>query len=287
MVDRFRTFCTAVELDLRYSGRGPLLVRAGGASPPEHPDMAFVRYPGLTGPVPFLPGSSLKGVLRTGAEQILRAAGERVCDPFERSAQCREPDDRCAVCLLFGSTLGAGVLVVDDALPWPQGSGTDTQQERIRKLEERSVVRHGVGIDRRTGAARQGVLYDFEALVDAEFFGSLRLRNPEPSQVALISTALLLLREGLLRVGAMTTRGLGWVKPYARRIVVHAVDPASAQPILATSSAFPAEPSKQGLLCSWQAGGADAAGPDRMRAAQRVLDDWARSIGTAGSAGDR
>ena len=57
--------------------------------------------------VPFIPGSSLKGVLRSACERILRSFGEKVCEP---PRTC----DKCMVCTLFGSQeKGAKVRVRD------------------------------------------------------------------------------------------------------------------------------------------------------------------------------
>lgn len=274
MADRFGTFRALVQIDLAYCGQGPVLVRAGGAAPPELPDMSFVRYPTDAGAAPFLPGSSIKGVLRTGVEQVLRARDEPVCNVLDNKEKCKAPEQRCAACLLFGSTMGAGVLMVDDAMPWRPEETPEKRCEKLRWLEKRTVVRHGVGIDRATGAAKSGVLYDFEALVSPTFFGSLRLRNPTIEQLQLTATAVLMLREDLLRIGGMTSRGLGRVVPRARRLTVRAATAAVAEPILATGD-FGA-PVSSGLLSEWVAGGPDADPRRRGTEAERVLAAWAQ-----------
>lgn len=216
MADRFRELRSAAAVDLQVQADGPVLVKGPEAAAPERPDMSFVRYPTEWGEAPFLPGSSLKGVLRNGAESLLRGLGLRVCDPFDvqrGDPQCqREWGGRCSACLLFGSVLGAGHLLVEDFLPWPPGEDPGRRKARVALVGQRSVIRSGVAIDRQTGAASQGRLFDYEVLVDVAFWGRLTLRNPEPWHLATVAAALTLLDEGLLRVGSGTTRGLGRVR---------------------------------------------------------------------------
>jgi CRISPR-associated protein Csm3 len=57
--------------------------------------------------VPFIPGSSLKGVLRSSCERILRSYGEEVCSPPGTCGECR-------ICKVFGAQdKGAKIRVRD------------------------------------------------------------------------------------------------------------------------------------------------------------------------------
>lgn len=223
MADRFRILRSLAVIDLEIRADGPILVKGPDAAEPGRPDMAFVRYPTPWGPAPFLPGSSLKGVLRTGTEQLLGALGHRVCDPHDRRNGCRA-EDRCPVCLLFGSVHGAGHLIVDDALPWRADDDDATRRRRVELINARTVVRNGVGIDRRTGAVSRGLLFDYEVIVDAGFHGAVRLRNPEPWHLGAVAAACELLDTGVLRIGSGGTRGLGRVRVLPRRIEVRSPD---------------------------------------------------------------
>lgn len=256
--DRFRTFRSSVMLDVAYVGEGPLLVKGPDASLPDRPDMAFVRYPGPELDTPFLPGSSVKGVLRSGLEAVLRGLDDprwSACDPFGRddescntSRLVKNGDRaRCPACLLFGSMHGAGVAVLGDALPWPAGSTAEDRRRAVAALEARAVVRSGVAIDRFTGTASQGRLYDFEALVDPVFYGTVQLRNPEPWQVGLFAVAVRLLDDGLSRVGSATSRGLGRVRVLARRVTVRVADPRRAPAYVGADASWEAD----GLLHRW------------------------------------
>jgi CRISPR-associated protein Csm3 len=214
---RFRTFRGIIEIPLEVAAEGPLLIKGPAAALPDRPDAAFVRYPipDLPQPVPYLPGSSLKGVLRGGCEALLRALGRPVCNPLDTRTPCSAQTrlgDRCEACFLFGSVKGASVLLVDDGLPWRPNDPPDVRVERAAAVEGQLVARTSVAINRQTGAAEAQRLFDYEALVGVRFYPTLRLRNPNQSQVALVATAIGLLDDGTLRLGSQTTRGFGRVR---------------------------------------------------------------------------
>jgi CRISPR-associated protein Csm3 len=58
--------------------------------------------------VPFIPGSSLKGVLRSSCERILKSYGERVCNLLKTCGTCR-------VCKVFGWQEGGAKIKVRDS----------------------------------------------------------------------------------------------------------------------------------------------------------------------------
>ncbi|WP_208029758.1 RAMP superfamily CRISPR-associated protein [Rhabdothermincola sediminis] len=277
--DRFRTLRAHVRLDLAYVGRGPILVKGPDATLPERPDMAFIRYPTDVGEAPFLPGSSIKGVLRSGVEAALRALGEQACDPFDRQGSCsaRRAEERCEACLLFGSMLGAGVACFSDALPWRDGASTEDRRRALAELEERTTIRNGVGIDRRTGSAVRGALFDYEVLVDPTFHGSVALRNPTRRQVELLALGVRLLDEGMLRVGAGSSRGLGRLRAIPRTVEVLAVAREGVEGLL-DGVALPG-PREEGLLLRWSSESVDGSAQERMRCAREALAAWASSAG--------
>jgi len=235
VLDRFRTFQGTVEIPLVVRAEGPLLIKGPSATLPDRPDDAFVRYPTVEfGPVAYLPGSSLKGVLRSGSEALLRALGLPVCDPLDQHGKVDErcarqtgrwgtPSlwaDRCPACFTYGSVKGAGTCLIEDGLPWRPSDPVDVRAERVAGVERRSAVRASVAINRQTGAAESKKLFDYEVLVGVTFYPTVRLRNPYPWQAALVAAALGLLDDGTLRVGSGTTRGLGRVRASADAVVV-------------------------------------------------------------------
>lgn len=178
---------------------------------------------------PYIPGSSLRGVLRSGLESLLRGLGTgaiRVCDPFETESNhedlsCSERTNKrrkgakdegneltearafelawqesCEICRLFGQLFLASRVRIAD-LPLTS-DGADT------------YVRDGVGLDRDLRSAARGILYDFEAVpVGARFRLRMEIENAEPHEVGLLLSGLDLFGEGFLALGGKAARGLG------------------------------------------------------------------------------
>ena len=69
---------------LSIASEGPLLVKSGSEGwNPTTPDMEFVRTRhAQLGETVFIPGSSLKGTLRSYSEKIARTLDVFCCDPF-------------------------------------------------------------------------------------------------------------------------------------------------------------------------------------------------------------
>src|SRR5688500_1445288 len=69
-------------IELHIIPEGPILIKSGVATI-SGPDMAFVKVWRNGIEEVYLPGSSLKGVLRSHAERIARTLNEQAaCDPF-------------------------------------------------------------------------------------------------------------------------------------------------------------------------------------------------------------
>lgn len=221
----------------RFAGKlkveSPLRLSSGRAS--EVTDAPLMRDRG--GRI-YLPGSSLRGALRSEIERILagvEVTGLRCCSlfvPEDGDAACptasrgkqkslteleekarrpeAEPEQRaaplaflarelCDVCKLFGSPLYASRLVVEDALPEPAAALAST-------------VRDGVGIDRDTGKARDGVKFNYEVLESGPAFClRMQVENLTPPDRRLLSLAFALLRQGL-HVGGKRAAGLGRIR---------------------------------------------------------------------------
>lgn len=207
-------------LSLELSPRGPLLVKAGGVSAdPSLPDMQFVRtYHPERGEVVYIPGSSLKGVVRSFVEKVLRTLDDSrslrsACPTF-----ADEPDScgrklsteelasyeiyrrSCGACRIFGHTRLRGRVSFTDFLP----TG-----------EIRTEVRYGVAVSRLSHAVAQGP-FEMEVAVAGSFAGRLLLENFELWQLGLLVVALESMERGLLKVGYGKNRGFGDVSVSVR-----------------------------------------------------------------------
>lgn len=210
----------------------PMLIKSGQATV-GGVNMSFVRtYRFGEREEPYIPGSSLKGVIRSYAEKICRSLRETpvpVCLPYleprdihegeERQASCglclekfkKDHDIKtipstkvywlsCPACRLFGSHGFTGRFATSDAYL------TDSFKASGSALLE---IRDGVAIDRLTGGTAGGAKYDLEVLTRGEFGTILEIRNFERWQIGLIGLVLRDMEQGLVRIGYGKSRGLG------------------------------------------------------------------------------
>ncbi len=209
----FREMKNEAKLTVLLHTKSPLTIRSrqGKRLDPTLLDMQCIksRYHGED--TVIIPGSSLKGVVRSRYEKIISLFGGACCDIFDSKSRCNgeingktdQPYGErgryvygyvCPACKLFGCLNLASRIFIADA--YPVGACT---------LGERT----GVGINRITGAAQNSALYDFEVVEDGTFQAEITLKNYELYQVALLLYVLKDLDEGYVSLGAAGTRGNG------------------------------------------------------------------------------
>lgn len=210
--------------DVEIRPKTPLLIKAGDsgeeALDPTLPNMAFVRIQRARAADPevFIPGSSLRGVVRSHAEKLIRSLNaQAACDPTQNRGESNSsrlksacftssPDPTklsgaaayngsCFACKLFGNTALASRLRISDL--YLEG----VQAPLLAR-------RYGVAIDRVTGAVAQGP-FEIELLTDARFSGRISVRNFTLGQLALLGATLLDVGDGLVPMGYGKSRGLG------------------------------------------------------------------------------
>jgi len=228
----FKRMFNEVTVDLVIKPDGPILIKAGetGADP-TRPDMEFVRTHRGGESVVYLPGSSLKGVLRAHCERIMRTVDPEIggqqrlaCDPLSKTTSCsarlldlkqqRQQQQRdllspeiysksCFICQLFGNQAVASHFRISDAYP---NGPVHTEQ------------RDGVAIDRVFGSVAFGP-FQYETITNGEFRTKLMIRNFTIAQLGLLGLALRDLRLGRIPLGFAKSRGLGQVKADLEGIV--------------------------------------------------------------------
>jgi len=210
-----KTRYNALRLKLRLSPRGPLLIKAGGISAdPSLPDMQFVRtFHPEKGEVLYLPGSSLKGVVRGFVEKVLRTVNEenswrRACPTFpnepescarkwgNEESSARIYANSCGACRTFGHTRLKGRAAFTDFMPIS---------------EIKTEIRYGVAISRLSHAVGAGP-FEMEIAVAGTFEGQVVLENFELWQVGLLALAFESMNMGLVKVGFGKNRGFGEVQ---------------------------------------------------------------------------
>lgn len=210
-----------LELDLLISPAGPILIKSGvEPTNPILPDMNFVRgsHPYDNGkPTIYLPGSSLKGVIRSHAERIIRTVGKNCCDPLSKTACGDRLDKRteasggeiyrelCLACRTFGHTVMASHFIISDAYPFRIRDGV-LHGEAIDTLSSRQMV----AIDRRSGGSVN--TFNMETATQGDFFTRIVFHNFERWQIGLLALVLRDLDEGRVRIGFGKSRGLGEVR---------------------------------------------------------------------------
>jgi CRISPR-associated RAMP protein (TIGR02581 family) len=195
---------------------------------------------------PFLPGASLKGVLRAQAEGLARALNTKaardldelehhqrdVITPLkEKYQRARERgdtqwDEKLTRDILVESTL------IDKTFgaPW-LGGRLFVKDALVDKAYwfGQYEVRNGVGINRDTETAQSGFLYDYEVVpAGTRFEFELMLENAEEWQLGMVWLLLQPWQRGEIQVGGFRTRGLGYVQLEAFRATYSHIDSVDA-----------------------------------------------------------
>ncbi len=220
------------ELRNRYVFDGKLemltaLHIGGGKATLSHTDSPVVLTPeGM----PFIPGSSFKGTLRSTIEklvsslpdslglhscglpteenlrescptahqkQIVEARRDRNAEDAKKTLE-NARKQLCHTCQLFGSPYAAARITLHDLyLINDEWSGT-------------TQIRDGVAIDRDSETAKNGAKYDFEVVPATTIF-SMRiiLENATEQDLQLISMGLSEFLHGFGGVGGLRSRGMG------------------------------------------------------------------------------
>jgi CRISPR-associated RAMP protein (TIGR02581 family) len=236
-----KTILNECLIDFSIKSETPLLIKSG-MERVEDPDMFPVRTfrirNGKGDKEVFIPGSSLKGVIRSHSERITRTLCQgkepACCNPFERDKENKNKPDfacsnyfeeykqqekikklngieayrqSCLICRLFGSTENASRLIVRDAY---LKDGCNVKFE----------TRTGVGIDRFTGGASKGALFSLEVATNAEFGTQLYIRNFELWQLGLLAYVFQDFKDGIIPIGYGKSRGFGKVTGIVDKVEV-------------------------------------------------------------------
>jgi CRISPR-associated RAMP protein (TIGR02581 family) len=194
-------------------------------------DLAVLRI-NLNGKlVPYIPGSSLKGVFRSTAIQLANRKGLTVCSGLSKGTcmDLRYPEfdgktllekiqeeiknrnyrraielfheKACLLCKVFGAPSFTGHAEFNDSYPI---------NEKGEVQDVPVGVRTGIAINRRTGAVHMGALYQVEYVEPgAQFRFSIRTTNLPNYALGLLARILRMVNEGWVRVGGFKTRGFG------------------------------------------------------------------------------
>lgn len=177
---------------------------------------------------PYIPGSSLKGTIRSYMETLIRGNEiknftsclivdkpclnnddiKKIKAKYDKNKKIKDVDklvaeqiyeELCTICRIFGSHSFASKLTVNDC----ELKGDKAYIER----------RDGVAIDRDSGTAAWGKKYDFEQVAaGTKFDFHMTVDNLESEYEPLLQIIVNVLQNGDLNVGGRTSIGLGSVK---------------------------------------------------------------------------
>ena len=183
--------------------------------------------------VPYIPGSSLKGVFRSTAILLANQKGltvcsglsEQTCMDQEYHESCRVKkllekiqeemengnvsgaiglfhERACLLCKVFGAPSFRGHAEFCDS--YPVNENGDVQDVPVG-------VRAGIAINRRTGAVRQYYRVEYVE-PGARFKFSIRTTNLPNYALGLLAKVVRMLNDGWVRIGGFKTRGFGEVR---------------------------------------------------------------------------
>jgi CRISPR-associated protein Csm3 len=208
----------------------PLSIRAGDIGlDPVSTDMVCIRTNhAQRGRTVFIPGSSLRGVIRSTAEAALRGSGLKnaACDPAAHGQSCGrfQPErgeldgsrihrESCLACRMFGSTALKARCSVRDLFPFSTASGELPQEEKNNLgRANKTEVRPGVFIGRIEGSVKHGPFEQEMVPAGITFWGDIALENYQAWQLGLLISALQELDEGFSQLGSGKSKGLGVVR---------------------------------------------------------------------------
>jgi len=216
----FRKLYNEAVISFELKTVSPLFIRSGREDQlnPTAADNTFITMYRDGEPVPVVPGSSLKGVFRSCAEQLLPGSCDIFRNPCANRIKDKEKDkerqmdrqqgkefslgkerykESCPTCKLFGSTILKSRVYFDDAYP-------------IGKYKIGSRV--SVAIDRITGAAMKGPVYEFEYIENALFKCNIYLKNFFRWHIKLLFEIFDRIDQGFVVFGGLTSKGFGQMR---------------------------------------------------------------------------
>lgn len=254
-------------LRIRIDTVTPLLIRAGDTGlDPTAADLTCVRTRHARhGTTVYIPGSSLKGVLRAAAEASVRGRTfqdgvEGACDPLDHETSCgrtvgknkpaTETHQRhCLACRLFGSLAMKGRASPRDLFPWDETAGGPTSAEGDnQRSANRLEMRHGVAIGRIAGSVQHGPFDQEMVPAGVSFWGEIALENYQGWQLGLLAQAFGEVNDGFAQLGSTKSRGLGVSKVEVESILHEQVGGQGGKPAGIGLLATDEERGEYGLL---------------------------------------
>ncbi|NCJ07352.1 hypothetical protein GS597_12705 [Synechococcales cyanobacterium C] len=182
-------------LQATFTINGSLLIRSGQSSIGSAPDVVHLKSHRNGELKPVLSGTSLTGVLRHRAERII-------------------------------NTLEKPISIIDEVFG-PDFSEDKSKQAKVSRLivqeaeikNTHDLVQNRIAIDRFTGGALHGALFDEQPIFGGEFTICLELRQPKDYEIGLLLLLLKDLWTGDLPVGGESSIGRGRLQGQSAKVL--------------------------------------------------------------------
>lgn len=214
-VRHHKDFERIVLFDYRLTCRTGLHIGAGKSGELVGSDLPVLRDASGR---PLIPGSSLRGILRSGVEAI--SATLQLDRAARRPAASPASDVPPAVAHLWSELdlvqrmFGYVAANREEAEKKGSAYGSRLQiSDGVCESAPRIELRDGVAISRETRTAAGSAKFDVEVVPAGTMFqGSVRFKNPADYELGLLAQAFWMLDQGILLLGGKSARGLGWVE---------------------------------------------------------------------------
>jgi len=161
--------------------------------------------------IPYIPGSTIKGVFRTHLERILRNSKlYYACDPISHSCSgdlklktSKADSGLCLACFMFGNTQFKGEISFTDFLP----------DSNVNLLQKTSTA-----ITRDNGVAKRGALRTVECISPrTKFYGKIIINSDNLLYKGYLAAVIQDLNRQFITIGAFGSKGFGEIKIDAKK----------------------------------------------------------------------
>lgn len=169
--------------------------------------------------LPMLPGSSLKGIIRSGMERLIRSFNEqKSCVALNNKREYKTLCGACITCDIFGSMQHGAKIRVEDAHVHPEDAAYAVSAPLYYEQPH---------YGRLPNFPKNKGLFRSEEVVAAgtRFNLSICLDNAKPAEVGLVLLTLEEFNEKRLQIGGATSRGLGFVSLTELQVMKRSLNP--------------------------------------------------------------
>lgn len=158
--------------------------------------------------IPIIPASAIKGALRIEFERLLKSVAiPRICNSSTPETMCRNEDNLCLACKLFGGIYNQGKLRFFDAVI------EDEKWEEFFKEKQGYTTRIGIGVSRKIGIVKEKMLFNKKIvepfIKEIEFYATIEsMESLTPEEMKYLRGSV----KSLDAIGGEKARGLGWIE---------------------------------------------------------------------------